>query len=137
MTKRIFSRLLPLSLCLGIALLLLLPTSILFASSNINITDDNFEHKVIQSNKPVLVFFWAQWCGPSKTIAPIVKQLANQYHGRIKVMKMNVDDYPKTPNLFSVSGTPTWILFKDGRVVSTQVGLFTKSQLNFWIDKNT
>ena len=137
MTKRIFSRLLPLSLCLGIALLLLLPTSILFASSNINITDDNFEHKVIQSNKPVLVFFWAQWCGPCKNMKQKLALVATEYHGRIKVMKMYVDDNPNTTTKYGISGIPTLKIFKNGRVVSTQVGLFTKSQLNFWIDKNT
>ena len=102
----------------------------------IAITDNSFETDVIASNIPVLVDFWAQWCGPCKAIAPILDELAQQYEGKIKIAKLDVDSNPATPPKFGVRGIPTLILFKDGQVKATQVGLLSKTELMSFIDSN-
>lgn len=100
------------------------------------ISDDTFETEVIESKTPVLVDFWAQWCGPCKAIAPILDELAQKYDGKIKVVKLDVDSNPGTPPKFGVRGIPTLILFKDGQVKATQVGLVSKTELANFIDSH-
>ncbi|HLF67274.1 MAG TPA: thioredoxin [Gammaproteobacteria bacterium] len=101
----------------------------------INAVDDNhFNNQVLEANKPVLVDFWAPWCGPCKAIAPALEALAAQYADKIKVFKMNVDDNQETPAQYGVRGIPTLMLFKDGEVLATQVGALTQVQLAAFID---
>lgn len=100
------------------------------------ITDDNFESEVIESSDPVIVDFWAQWCGPCKALGPILEGLAGQYVGKVKFVKLDVDSNPSTPPKFGVRGIPTLILFKDGQVKATQVGLLSKNELAQFIDSN-
>ena len=106
-------------------------------SSNIHaISDDSFEKEVIESDIPVLVDFWAQWCGPCKALAPILDDVARKYTGKVKFVKLDVDHNPSTPPKFGVRGIPTLILFKDGQVKATQVGLLSKGDLAQFIDTN-
>lgn len=100
------------------------------------ITDSTFENEVVESSIPVLVDFWAQWCGPCKAIAPILDELAQQYEGKIKIAKLDVDHNPATPPRFGVRGIPTLILFRNGEVKATQVGLLSKASLAAFIDEN-
>lgn len=102
----------------------------------IEVTDDTFEAEVTSSNIPVLVDFWAPWCGPCKAIAPMLDELAASHEGKIKVVKINVDDNPKTPGKFTVRGIPTLILFKNGEVADQLVGAVPKAQLDEIIQKN-
>lgn len=99
-------------------------------------TDDNFESEVLKSAKPVLVDFWAPWCGPCKAIGPIVEELAEQFKDNIKVMKLNVDDNQKTAIHLAVRSIPTLILFKDGKVLDTLVGLVPKQRLEEFVKKS-
>ncbi len=103
-------------------------------SNILAITDDTFENEVAGSNVPVLVDFWAQWCGPCKAIAPLLDDLAAKYAGKVKIVKLDVDSNPATPPKFGVRGIPTLILFKEGQVQATQVGLLSKSELISFID---
>jgi thioredoxin 1 len=100
------------------------------------ISDDSFEQDVIESNIPVLVDFWAAWCGPCKAIAPILEELATKYAGKVKMVKLDVDANPSTPTKFGVRGIPTLMLFKDGQLKATQVGLANKADLGSFIDAN-
>ena len=106
-------------------------------SDNISaISDDSFETDVIESNVPVLVDFWAQWCGPCKALAPILEDLKQKYGDKVKFVKLDVDQNPSTPPKFGVRGIPTLILFKDGQVKATQVGLLNKADLAKFIDSH-
>jgi thioredoxin 1 len=100
------------------------------------ISDTSFESDVIEAKTPVLVDFWAQWCGPCKAIAPILEDLAQKYADKIKIVKLDVDSNPATPPKFGVRGIPTLILFKDGQVKATQVGMLSKAELVSFIDSH-
>ena len=100
------------------------------------VTDDSFEAEVLQSALPVLVDYWAEWCGPCKMIAPILDEVATEYAGKIKVAKLNIDDNQATPGKFGIRGIPTLMLFKGGAVEATKVGALSKSQLTAFLDAN-
>lgn len=106
-------------------------------SDNIlHLTDATFEQDVLKSSDPVLVDYWAEWCGPCKMIAPILEEIATEYNGKIKVAKLNIDDNPQTPPKYGIRGIPTLMLFKNGNVEATKVGALSKSQLTAFIDSN-
>jgi len=107
------------------------------SGSNINpVTDDTFEPEVLNSDLPVLVDYWAEWCGPCKSIAPILDEVAQEYDGRLKVAKMNVDENQQVPAKFGIRGIPTLMLFKNGNLEATKVGALSKSQLTAFLDSN-
>ena len=100
------------------------------------VTDDSFATDVLQAKEPVLVDFWAEWCGPCKMIAPSLEEIGRDFAGRLTVAKVNIDENPVTPNNYAVRGIPTLILFKDGKPAATQVGAMPKSRLKDWISSN-
>lgn len=100
------------------------------------VSDDSFEQDVLQSSQPVLVDYWAEWCGPCKMIAPVLDEIADEYDGKVTVAKLNIDENPNTPPKYGIRGIPTLMLFKDGEVEATKVGAVSKSQLTAFIDSN-
>ena len=100
------------------------------------VTDVSFAADVLQSQQPVLLDYWAEWCGPCKMIAPILDEIAKEYAGRLKVAKLNIDDNQETPASYGVRGIPTLMLFKNGNVEATKVGALSKSQLSTFIDSH-
>lgn len=102
----------------------------------VHATDQNFDDEVIKAGEPVLVDYWADWCGPCKMIAPILDEVASEYSGKLKVVKLNIDENPETPPKYGIRGIPTLMLFKNGGVEATKVGALSKSQLTAFIDSN-
>ncbi|HIP94282.1 MAG TPA: thioredoxin TrxA [Leucothrix sp.] len=104
--------------------------------SIVSLTDDSFEENVIKSSTPVLVDYWAEWCGPCKSVAPILEEIAQEYEGKLIVAKLNIDDNTNTAPKYGIRGIPTLMLFKDGEVEATKVGALNKSQLTAFLDQN-
>ena len=104
--------------------------------SILNVEDKNFKEKVLESDKPVLCDFWAEWCGPCKQITPILSELAEDYKEKILIAKVNIDENPEVPSNYGIMSIPTLILFKNGKSVSTQIGLLEKGSLTKWNDEN-
>ncbi len=100
------------------------------------LSDDSFEEEVVNADGPVLVDYWADWCGPCKMIAPILDEIAEEYKGKVKVAKLNIDENPATPPKYGIRGIPTLMLFKGGNVEATKVGAVSKSQLTAFLDSN-
>jgi thioredoxin 1 len=98
------------------------------------LSDDEFEEKVVKSTKPVLIDFWAEWCGPCRMLGPIVDEISKDYSEKLDVYKMNIDENPKVPSTFGIRGIPTLMLFKDGKLLDTKVGVLPKQTLSSWID---
>ncbi|MBL8258432.1 MAG: thioredoxin TrxA [Candidatus Competibacteraceae bacterium] len=102
----------------------------------LHVTDDSFEAEVLKADKPVLVDYWAEWCGPCRMIAPILDEIAGQYEDRIKICKLNVDENQNTPPKYGIRGIPTLMLFRNGNVEATKVGALSKSQLVAFLDSS-
>ena len=100
------------------------------------ITDSSFDEEIKNSKVPILVEFWAEWCGPCKIIGPILEEIALEQESKIKIFKLNIDENPETPQKFGVRGIPTLMLFKDGKLVDTKVGSLPKNMLESWLDPN-
>ena len=100
------------------------------------ITDSNFDEEIKKATIPILVDFWAEWCGPCKQIGPILEEIGAEKIDKIKILKLNVDENPQTPQKFGVRGIPTLMLFKDGNLVDTKVGSLPKSMIESWLDPN-
>lgn len=102
----------------------------------VTVSDDSFDTEVLSASGPVLVDYWAEWCGPCKMIAPVLEELADDYDGQVTVAKLNIDENPDTPPKYGVRGIPTLMLFKGGEVAGTQVGAVSKTQLTEFIDQH-
>ena len=101
-----------------------------------HISDESFEEEVLQSEQPVLIDYWAEWCGPCKIIGPVLDEIATEYSDRLKVVKLNIDDNPKTPPKYGIRGIPTLMVFRNGQVEATKVGAVSKAQLTAFLDEN-
>ncbi len=106
------------------------------SSDIVYVTDDTFEQEVLQSEIPVLVDYWAEWCGPCKMIAPLLDEIVSDYAGKLKIAKLNIDENSATPPKFGIRGIPTLMIFKNGDVEATKVGALSKSQLTAFIDSS-
>ena len=104
--------------------------------STYTITDSNFDEEIKNTQIPILVDFWAEWCGPCKQIGPILEDIGKEKKDKLKILKLNIDENPQTPQKFGVRGIPTLMLFKDGKLVDTKVGSLPKSMLESWLDSN-
>jgi len=104
--------------------------------ATINVTDENFDTEVLKSDKPILVDFWAEWCGPCKQIGPTLEEISNEMSNEITIAKHNIDNEPNTPTKYGVRGIPTMLLFKGGELKATKVGATTKSNIVSWIKEN-
>ena len=102
----------------------------------IHVSDDSFEQEVLQSEMPVLIDYWAEWCGPCKRIAPVLDEVASEYADKVRVAKLNIDENPATPPKYGIRGIPTLMLFKNGEVEATKVGAVSKAQLTAFLDEN-
>lgn len=102
----------------------------------VHVTDDSFDEQVLKATQPILVDYWAEWCGPCRMIAPILDQIAEEYAGRLTVAKLNIDHNPATPPRYGIRGIPTLMLFKGGEVEATKVGAVSKSQLIAFLESN-
>lgn len=98
------------------------------------VTDKTFETEVLKSSGPVVVDFWAEWCGPCRMLAPLIDEASETMKGKVKIVKVNIDESPETPTRYGVRGIPTLMVFKDGQVVDTRVGSMPKSQLSEWLE---
>ena len=103
---------------------------------SVSVTDQNFESEVLQADGPVVVDFWAEWCGPCKVMSPLVDQLASELGDKVKVVKVNIDENPNAPTKYGVRGIPTFMVFKGGQLVDTKVGSMSKTQLSDWISSS-
>ncbi|MAM33715.1 MAG: thioredoxin [Micavibrio sp.] len=101
------------------------------------VSDTEFEQEVLKSDKPVIVDFWAEWCGPCKAMSPLVDELSSEMSEKVKVVKVNIDENPEVPTKYGVRGIPTFMVFKDGAVKETKVGGMSKTQLTEWVEKAT
>ncbi|GBR46807.1 MULTISPECIES: thioredoxin TrxA [Neokomagataea] len=106
------------------------------SANTVAVTDSSFEQDVLKAEGPVLVDFWAEWCGPCKMIAPALEEIGAEFQGRVKVAKVNIDSNPEAPTQFGVRSIPTLIVFKDGKPVAQQLGAMPKSQLKAWVEKS-
>jgi len=104
--------------------------------ATVDVTDDNFDTEVLKSSKPIVVDFWAEWCGPCKQIGPALEEISNEMSDEVIIAKHNIDNEPNTPTKFGVRGIPTMLLFKEGELKATQVGATTKSNIVSWIKEN-
>ena len=112
------------------------PLKVTMSKNIIHLSDATFETEVLQSSVPVLVDYWAEWCGPCKMIAPILDEISKDYEGKLKIAKLNIDENAQTPAKFGIRGIPTLMIFKNGNVEATKVGALSKSQLTTFIDSN-
>lgn len=99
-----------------------------------SVNDNNFQSEVLESDSPVLVDFWAEWCGPCKALSPVIDEIAAEMAGKIKIVKINIEEAPEAPTKYGVRGVPTLMIFKNGQVVDTRVGGMPKGQLSEWIE---